>query len=111
MQGSSKPHIQVQFLIDAPFNHMHKSNLISNLRKQRKNTIFNLLKKRNMGNVFCFVCGKKVKFEDATLEHITPLSKGGSDEMSNYSISHKKCNNEKADKIIQVKTKSKAILL
>jgi 5-methylcytosine-specific restriction endonuclease McrA len=46
----------------------------------------------------CFVCGQGFnKFEDATLEHIVPLAKGGKWANSNLSLSHKKCNLRKGD--------------
>jgi len=51
--------------------------------------------KQNNGSVPCFVCGKHVKIEDATLEHIKPQSKGGTDEMNNLAISHFRCNQKK----------------
>lgn len=44
------------------------------------------------GFVPCYVCGQHVKRADATLEHILPRSRGGSDAGANLSISHAKCN-------------------
>jgi 5-methylcytosine-specific restriction endonuclease McrA len=44
------------------------------------------------GFVPCYVCGQHVKRADATLEHILPRSRGGSDAGRNLSISHAKCN-------------------
>jgi 5-methylcytosine-specific restriction endonuclease McrA len=46
----------------------------------------------NAGSVPCFVCGRHVKRPHATLEHIVPLSKGGTDAMDNLTISHNQCN-------------------
>ena len=43
--------------------------------------------------VLCFVCGKPVSRKEASLEHKTPLSKGGTWTINNLSISHKRCNN------------------
>jgi len=65
---------------------------LHNLKKQRRDTIYKMLGKRNDGKVPCFVCEGHVKPEDATLEHILPTSLGGKEDMSNYSISHDLCN-------------------
>lgn len=58
----------------------------------RKDTLYKFLGKKNDGIVPCFVCGKHVKYQNATMEHILPLSKGGTDEMDNLSVSHYQCN-------------------
>ncbi len=48
---------------------------------------------RRMGVKECFCCGELLEeFEDATLEHIIPLSLGGGNKYINYSLSHKICN-------------------
>lgn len=49
------------------------------------------------GFVPCFVCGREVLRADATLEHIIPLSKGGTDERFNLTISHEDCNKQRGD--------------
>ena len=51
-----------------------------------------MLAKKNNGLVPCFVCGRHVKEKNATLEHILPTSKGGTDDMENLAISHYQCN-------------------
>jgi 5-methylcytosine-specific restriction endonuclease McrA len=45
------------------------------------------------GVVPCWLCGEPVALEDATLEHIRPLSEGGSSHIENLAISHGACNN------------------
>ncbi|ARB11536.1 HNH endonuclease [Pectobacterium phage vB_PatM_CB7] len=43
--------------------------------------------------VNCYVCGQAITKESfATLEHIIPVSKGGTDNMDNLALSHQKCN-------------------
>lgn len=64
----------------------------SNIRKSRRETVYKMLSKRGNGVVLCFCCHRAVALSDATLEHIKPLSKGGTDDMENLSISHEKCN-------------------
>lgn len=46
----------------------------------------------------CFWC-KKPLMDDYTLEHIIPLSKGGLDCWSNWTLAHLKCNEKHGDKI------------
>jgi len=58
----------------------------------RRETLYRMLGKRNNGTVPCFVCGRHVREKNATLEHIIPISKGGTDDMDNLSISHFQCN-------------------
>ena len=43
----------------------------------------------------CAYCKKYLKFEDATLDHITPLSKGGNWKQKNLQITCVLCNNRK----------------
>jgi len=47
------------------------------------------------GVTTCAICGKPVKWRDATLEHLTPKSKGGTLDFNNISISHRKCNQKR----------------
>ena len=47
------------------------------------------------GTVPCWVCGVHVAIADATLEHIQPLSEGGSSHLENLAISHGRCNRER----------------
>jgi 5-methylcytosine-specific restriction endonuclease McrA len=47
------------------------------------------------GSVPCWVCGVHVPPEEATLEHIQPLSEGGSSHVENLAISHAWCNHQR----------------
>ena len=47
------------------------------------------------GVVTCWVCGEHVLPEAATLEHILPLSEGGSSHQDNLAISHAQCNHQR----------------
>ncbi len=66
-------------------------------RKSRRETIYKM-KGKGSGFVACFVCGKHVDYKDATLEHKTPQSKGGTDAMDNLDISHAVCNRKRGNK-------------
>lgn len=49
------------------------------------------------GVVLCYVCGKPVAPDDATLEHIIPLAVAGDDHPDNLAISHALCNQARGD--------------
>lgn len=59
---------------------------------QKRKKLYILLSRKNKGVVLCYVCGKPVEYEEASLEHIRPLSKGGTDAWGNLAISHELCN-------------------
>lgn len=47
----------------------------------------------------CGICGKPIKFgEEYELDHIYPVSKGGSDTLDNLHVVHKSCNRKKGGK-------------
>lgn len=71
----------------------------STIRKSRRETVYKMVSKRNAGRVPCFVCKTHVEKPDATLEHVIPRSKGGTDDMSNLAISHGKCNNQRGNAV------------
>lgn len=68
------------------------ARLKGNVRQSRRCTIYKMLANKNNGKVPCFVCGEHVDKDKATLEHIIPISKGGTDSMDNLAISHFRCN-------------------
>lgn len=45
---------------------------------------------------YCYLCGKLIeKSKDFSLDHGTPLSRGGSNTVDNFYPTHKKCNSDK----------------
>jgi hypothetical protein len=54
---------------------------------------------------FCYLCGKSFEkesedhWEDYTIDHVIPKSKGGLDHVSNYKLAHFPCNQEKDDRL------------
>lgn len=48
----------------------------------------------------CTHCGVPLTFEEATLDHIIPLNKGGTNERDNYAILCMDCNSKKTDYVI-----------
>ena len=49
----------------------------------------------------CWYCGDVLTRRSASIDHMTPKSRGGSDEAANKCTSCKACNNEKDDKDVE----------
>jgi hypothetical protein len=45
----------------------------------------------------CWFCGRTMESNDRTLEHLVPKSKGGPNNLDNYVLAHRSCNNLAAD--------------
>ncbi len=50
---------------------------------------------KKFGTLTCCLCFKWITFGEDSLEHLTPLSRGGSNDFSNLGVAHRKCNNQK----------------
>jgi 5-methylcytosine-specific restriction endonuclease McrA len=48
----------------------------------------------------CYLCGKHVSFDEMTVDHVIPTSKGGGNNLGNLRPTHRKCNLIKGDKIL-----------
>lgn len=51
--------------------------------------------RQKLSRGICHYCGKKFKPEELTMDHIIPLSRGGTSEKINITVSCKDCNNKK----------------
>lgn len=51
----------------------------------------------------CWLCGRPMKFDNprrltgATLDHVLPRSRGGSNDLANLKLAHRVCNERRAD--------------
>lgn len=74
---------------------MAKTNSV---KKEFKKKQKHLIRKKNC---VCYLCGQLIlKINELSIDHVTPISKGGSDEISNLKATHKKCNSDKNDKLL-----------
>ena len=48
-------------------------------------------------NEKCVICGKPVKFKKMTIDHITPLPGGGTNDIKNLQLACKRCNSMKSN--------------
>jgi 5-methylcytosine-specific restriction endonuclease McrA len=60
-----------------------------------RDKIYKTVARQLHGQVPCWLCGEHVAPMEATLEHIQPLSEGGSSHLENLAISHGRCNNQR----------------
>lgn len=49
----------------------------------------------NVERVPCYLCGCRLTFDKATVDHLLPLAKGGKNTKANYRIACKRCNNKR----------------
>lgn len=68
--------------------------------KRRRNALLTRLAVRD-GGMVCFYCKVELVFENCTLDHVIPKSKGGRDTFDNYVLACDPCNHDKGDRIIQ----------
>src|SRR5690349_20242374 len=47
----------------------------------------------------CYMCHRKLAFEEITLDHVRPRSRGGSEEDENLRVACEPCNNRKGDRL------------
>lgn len=60
-----------------------------------RDKIYKTVARQLHGKVPCWMCGEHVPPAEATLEHIKPLSEGGSSHQENLAISHARCNHQR----------------
>lgn len=53
------------------------------------------------GDCKCYLCGKELMLSDMTLDHVVPLSKGGTDCLENIRPCCKECNTWKGNSLMQ----------
>ena len=77
-------------------------------RRRRKNfTKAEYIKLGERAGYKCAICGSSKKLE---IDHIHPVSKGGSDDFENLQLLCKSCNISKSDKLMQVDDDKKEAL-
>jgi len=52
---------------------------------------------KNNSDHICYFCKKHIEDDEMTVDHLTPLSKGGKHEEKNMVVCCEKCNSEKGD--------------
>ncbi len=47
----------------------------------------------------CFYCGVHMTRQDATVDHVIPIARGGPDVANNYALACSPCNSDKGDRL------------
>jgi 5-methylcytosine-specific restriction endonuclease McrA len=76
--------------MDHTFKHRSKTRTTSTARR---NKIY------NRDNQKCYICLNFVNFKDFELDHLVPVSRGGSGEPNNLAVTCRRCNRSKGSKI------------
>ncbi len=56
---------------------------------------------KKYGTLTCYLCMHPIVFRDDSVDHIFPVSRGGTNEYKNLAITHLRCNVKKKDKTIE----------
>ncbi len=56
---------------------------------------------KKYGQLTCVLCYKHILFGEDSLEHLTPLSRGGTNDYKNLAIAHLRCNCSKKNKTLE----------
>lgn len=65
----------------------------------RRNVIKERLHTQQGG--LCHLCRQQLKLEDAELDHVIPVSLGGSDEAENIKLAHRFCNRSRRNSSVE----------
>lgn len=89
----------------ATAQHIPARNWLVKLPKNTSSTdLSQFMNRRDIYNKYdghCAYCGKKIEFDDMTIDHIVPSSKGGVNTLDNTIPSCQLCNNQKADRSVE----------
>ena len=99
-------------IINKQNNKIICSQCYKKYNKKHSTKSLKALYKRDNG--ICYLCGCKCNYEDyiikngtiicgdyyPSIEHVIPISKGGTDNWDNIRLAHRKCNNKKGNKLI-----------
>src|SRR3990167_2152839 len=79
------------------YRKVHRANkrtVLGSLRFQTVQAVFEDNIKK-YGTLTCVLCLKRVDFFQASIEHLTPIGRGGSNSYDNLGVSHLDCNRKK----------------
>lgn len=75
----------------------------NNIKASKKRIVRPIVYAKTNGK--CWLCWQDLKFEEMTLDHIIPVSKGGGNDRKNLMPAHLKCNQERKDTMTEAAKK------
>ena len=67
---------------------------------------------KKFGTLTCVLCDKRISFGEDSLEHLLPLSRGGTHDINNLAVAHLSCNKIKHNKtFLEYKEKSNVVAI
>lgn len=72
------------------------------VKRNSNSNLHNKLRLLWTNGKICGICGRKIKrFDEMTIDHIIPLSRGGNNKIDNCQLAHSACNAMKGNLIIK----------
>ena len=90
-----KRHLEPQQLVQIALGKM----LPDGVKKAPRRSMSSARRRLFRRSDICAICNGRMRFEDATVDHIIPLLKGGSNRADNLQLVHAKCNSKKGSMI------------
>lgn len=94
---------QGDFVYEPPPKPVKKVAVIKAVKQKQIFTPTKRAKIYARDNGMCWLCGLHVSVRIFSIDHVIPLSKGGTNNLSNLRLAHKDCNSIKSDHPIESK--------
>jgi 5-methylcytosine-specific restriction endonuclease McrA len=107
--GTECTHDMISDYSDA---YLEKKDENPKVKKKKKKPVSNIenpsgfgkrtrkIKLYELAKGICYLCEQKINFVDASVDHVIPISKGGSSTLSNLKIAHSSCNGWKGSRLL-----------
>lgn len=94
------------------YNQLPERKIMGKVHSQRRRSLMYDLTKdtiqlvyedniKKYGTLTCILCFKPIEFGQDSLEHKTPLSRGGNNDYDNLGVAHRVCNSKKHNKTLE----------
>ena len=77
---------------------MARRKTVYEKKPRKRRYVEAVLKNKFNGVAICGYCGEAIADDEVTLDHVVPVSKGGTDRVKNMVLCCTTCNNKKGDK-------------
>jgi 5-methylcytosine-specific restriction endonuclease McrA len=101
LKGYGYPHRERKYKGGPPSKRIQKMQLAHEARARKLGIQWDMIDFRTVyahHKGLCGICGESVQLDDFTIDHMTPVSKGGPHLFANLQLAHKACNARKGDR-------------